>query len=61
MTLCGEYAQVLDIVKRYIARFSQEEQDMILGGNADHFYLHRCHSFQAPALILALHLCHSAV
>ncbi|OAO12577.1 amidohydrolase family protein [Blastocystis sp. ATCC 50177/Nand II] len=43
MTLCGEYAQVLDIVKRYIARFSQEEQDMILGGNADHFYLHRCH------------------
>ena len=43
MTLCGEYAQVLDIVKRYIARFSQEEQDMIQGGNADHFYLHRCH------------------
>lgn len=43
MTLCGEYAQVLDIVKHFISKYTQEEQDMILGGTANHFYLHRCH------------------
>lgn len=38
MTLCGEYGQVVDIVKKYIRKFSEEEQAMIMGGTAMRFY-----------------------
>ena len=34
MTLCGEYGQVVDIVRKYIERFSEEDQAKIMGGNA---------------------------
>ena len=38
MTLCGEYGQVIDIVKHYIQRFSPRDQAKILGENATRFY-----------------------
>lgn len=38
MTLCGEYNQVVDIVKHYIQRFSPEDQAKVMGGNAIRFY-----------------------
>ena len=38
MTLCGEYPNVVNIVKKYILKFSQEEQDMVMGGTAMKFY-----------------------
>ena len=38
MTLCGEYGQVVDIVRKYIKRFSEEDQAKIMGGNAIRFY-----------------------
>ena len=38
LTLCGEYCQVVDIVKHYIERFSVEDQAKVMGGNAIRFY-----------------------
>ncbi len=38
LTLCGEYCQVVDIVKHYIERFSVEDQAKVMGGNATRFY-----------------------
>ncbi|CBK24596.2 uncharacterized protein [Blastocystis hominis] len=38
MTLCGEYGQVVDIVKKYISKFSEADQAKIMGGNAIRFY-----------------------
>ena len=38
MTLCGEYGQVVNIVKKYISKFSEEDQAKIMGGNAIRFY-----------------------
>lgn len=38
MTLCGEYGQVVDIVKHYISKFSEEDQAKIMGDNAIRFY-----------------------
>ena len=38
MTLCGEYRGVMDIVKKYIQRYSEEEQAMVMGGTAEKFY-----------------------
>lgn len=38
MTLCGEYGQVVDIVKHYISKFSEEDQAKVMGGNAIRFY-----------------------
>ena len=41
MTLCGEYGQVIDIVRHYIQRFPPSDQAKILGENAVRFY-HLC-------------------
>lgn len=38
MTLCAEYGQVVDIVKKYIQKYSEEEQAMVMGGTAMRFY-----------------------
>ncbi|KAK8810033.1 hypothetical protein WA538_003585, partial [Blastocystis sp. DL] len=38
MTLCGEYGQVIDIVRHYIQRFPPSDQAKILGENAVRFY-----------------------
>ena len=38
MTLCGEYGQVIDIVRHYIQRFPPSVQANVLGANATRFY-----------------------
>lgn len=38
MTLCGEYPNVVNIVKKYIEKYTPEEQAMVMGGTAMKFY-----------------------
>ena len=37
-TVAGSYSQVVDIVKDYVRKFSAEERDEVLGGNAAAFW-----------------------
>jgi L-fuconolactonase len=37
-TVAGSYSQVMDVAKDYLRRFSAEERDAVLGGNATSFW-----------------------
>jgi L-fuconolactonase len=37
-TVAGSYSQIMDVVKDYLRRFSAEERDAVLGGNATSFW-----------------------